>query len=296
MNSNDSQAIQLHQDVDLFREALSFTAAQTTFPAHLIEKDYFCSVLLAHLAAAEQGLVFKGATCLAKVHAGFYRLSEDLDFVIPMDVTASRRDRSRKAAGIKDAFVKTPRDFDCFEVTGPLLGANDSIQYLSSVRYVSRLDSQAEMIRVEISLREPLVRTAFAGQAQTLILDPISGTPLLPLVAVPSIDGIEAIAEKFRAAMTRREVAIRDFYDIDQAVGRMGIQIESAEFLALVRKKLAIPGNDAVNLGPNRLEQLRGQLDGRLKPVLRQKDFEAFNLDNAFAAVVQAAKTILGEE
>ena len=296
MNSNERQAIQIHEDVDLFREALSFTAAQTTFSAHLIEKDYFCSVLLAYLAAANEELVFKGGTCLAKVHAGFYRLSEDLDFVIPMDVAASRRDRSRKAAGLKDAFLKLPHDLDCFEVTGPLLGANNSTQYVASVRYVSQLSRQAEMVKVEIGLREPLVRPVISGQSQTLLLDPISGNPLVPLVTVPSIDGIESLAEKFRAAMTRREVAIRDFYDIDYAVRKLGIQTETTEFLELVRKKLAIPGNDPVNVGPDRLEQLRRQLDGRLKPVLRQNDFDAFNLDNAFAAVAQVARTMLAEE
>ena len=296
MNSNERQAIRIHEDIDLFREALSFTAAQTAFSAHLIEKDYFCSVLLAHLPAANEELVFKGGTCLAKVHAGFYRLSEDLDFVIPMDVEASRRDRSRKVAGLKDAFLKLPPDLDCFEVTEPLVGANDSTQYVGSIRYISQLSGQAEAVKVEISLREPLIRPVISGQSQTLLLDPISGNPLVPLVTVPSIDGIEALAEKFRAAMTRREVAIRDFYDIDYAVRKLGIQIETTEFPELVRKKLGIPGNDPVNVGPDRLEQLRRQLDGRLKPVLRQNDFEAFNLDNAFEAVAQVAKTMLAEK
>ena len=44
MNSNERQAIRIHEDLNLFREALSFTAAQRAFSAHLIEKDYFCSV------------------------------------------------------------------------------------------------------------------------------------------------------------------------------------------------------------------------------------------------------------
>jgi len=296
MNSNEHQAIRIHEDIDLFREALSFTAAQKTFSAHLIEKDYFCSVLLAHLPAASEELVFKGGTCLAKVHAGFYRLSEDLDFVIPMEVAASRRDRSRKAAGLKDAFGKLAGDLDCFEVTQPLVGANDSTQYVGGVRYISQLSGQAETVKVEISLREPLIRPVMSAQLQTLLLDPVSGNPLVPLVTVPSIDLTEAFSEKFRAAMTRREVAIRDFYDIDYAVRTLGIQVETSEFLELVRKKLAVPGNEPVNVGPDRLEQLRRQLAGRLKPVLRQNDFDAFNLDIAFAVVAKVAQAVLAEE
>ena len=296
MNSNDRQAIRIHEDIALFREALSFTAAQVGFAAGLIEKDYFCSVLLSHLPAASEELVFQGGTCLAKVHAGFYRLSEDLDFVIPMDVASSRRDRSHKAAGLKDAFNTLAGDLDCFEVTQPLLGANDSTQYVGSIRYISQLSGQAETVKVEISLREPLIRPVMAGQLQTLLLDPISGNPLVPLVTAPSIDLTEAFAEKFRAAMTRREVAVRDFYDIDHAVRTLGIQVETPEFLELVRKKLAVPGNEPVNVGPDRLDQLRGQLTGRLKPVLRQKDFDAFNLDSALAVVARAAQAVLAEE
>ncbi len=86
-------AIAFHEDTDLFPESLRYTAARTGFVARLIEKDYFCTLLLAHLAAADPRLVFKGATCLAKAHAGFYRLSEDLDFAISLSVTASRKER-----------------------------------------------------------------------------------------------------------------------------------------------------------------------------------------------------------
>ncbi len=72
--------LNLHEDETLFREAVNFTAARTGFGQRLIEKDYFCTVLLAYLAEHGGGpLVFKGGTCLAKVHADFYRLSEDLD-------------------------------------------------------------------------------------------------------------------------------------------------------------------------------------------------------------------------
>lgn len=83
MNKPEPIAIRTHEDRDWFLEAVNFTAATTGFSPRLIEKDYFCTVLLQHLATAGV-LVFKGGTCLAKVHGEFYRLSEDLDFVIPM--------------------------------------------------------------------------------------------------------------------------------------------------------------------------------------------------------------------
>ena len=101
MTMPEPPPIRTHQDPALFREAVNYTAAAIGFPSRLIEKDYFCTVLLQHLAGAGCGLVFEGGTCLAKVHAGFYRLSEDLDFVIPTPVGASRTERSRRARGLK---------------------------------------------------------------------------------------------------------------------------------------------------------------------------------------------------
>jgi hypothetical protein len=100
------------------------------------------------------------------------------------------------------------------------------------------------------------------------------------------------MAEKFRAVLTRQEAAIRDFYDIDYAVRKHEVRAEDADLIALVRQKLAVPGNDPVNIRPDRLAGLRGQLDTRLKPVLRERDFVEFDLDRAYEMVVHMAKSV----
>ena len=71
---------------ELFREALGYTEASTGFQASMIEKDYYCSLILDRLFDADTDLVFKGGTCLSKVYTDFYRMSEDLDFVLPVPV------------------------------------------------------------------------------------------------------------------------------------------------------------------------------------------------------------------
>ncbi|MBN2124216.1 MAG: nucleotidyl transferase AbiEii/AbiGii toxin family protein [Deltaproteobacteria bacterium] len=62
-------------DPDIFREALSYSEGITGLTASLIEKDYYCSLILHHLFSRETQLIFKGGTCLSKVYADFYRLS-----------------------------------------------------------------------------------------------------------------------------------------------------------------------------------------------------------------------------
>src|SRR5258707_15554599 len=108
MNAAKTEPIEIQDDTALFPEALRFTATETGFIPRLIEKDYFCTLVLRYLCASDTTLTFKGGTCLAKVHAGFYRLSEDLDFSISMPVTAARSARSRAADAFKAAVATLP--------------------------------------------------------------------------------------------------------------------------------------------------------------------------------------------
>ena len=103
------------------------------------------------------------------------------------------------------------------------------------------------------------------------------------------ISKAEAFAEKLRAALSRREVAIRDFFDIDYAVRKLGLHPQDAEMVRLVRTKLAVPGNEPVNVSEERLAALRQQLDPQLKSVLREQDFREFDVERAFGVVAAMA-------
>jgi predicted nucleotidyltransferase component of viral defense system len=287
-----SSFLQIHEDPVMFREAVNFTAAQTKFIPRLIEKDYFCTVLLDYLATADGSLVFKGGTCLAKVHAGFYRLSEDLDFVIPTSLSASRSERRSLSAGLKAAISQLPGKLNAFRIVKPLAGANNSTQYVAVVGYTSLLNQQGETVKIEAGLREPLLTQVLIGKAQTLLLNPVTGKPITPAIPVPCISRSEAMAEKLRAALSRREAAIRDFYDIDYAVRKWGFLPLETAMRELVRQKIAVPGNDPVDISPERMAALRQQLDTELKTVLREKDFREFDLERAFRIVTEVAAII----
>jgi predicted nucleotidyltransferase component of viral defense system len=293
MSKAELSAINAHEDKALFREAVQFTAAETGFVPRLIEKDYFCTVLLAYLAeAAGDGLVFKGGTCLTKVHSELYRLSEDLDFTIAVPVDAPRSERSKRARAAKAAFDRLAVDLPLFRTTESWRGANNSTQYLAAVGYESMLARQQETIKIEVSLREPLLAPVINGPAHTILRNPITSKPMIAPVSVRSIDKTEAMAEKSRAALSRREPAIRDYFDIDYAVRNRDLRLDDAEFIDQVRKKLAIPGNDPVDVGEARLTALRRQVEPQLRPVLRDREFGEFDLDRAFELCVRIAVAI----
>lgn len=290
MADSDAAGIRLHEDVPLFREALAFTAAKTGFNGQVIEKDYFCTVLLADFSRhGGANLIFKGGTCLAKVHAGFYRLSEDLDFAISMPVDASRSERSSATAAIKQAVAGVARRLSGFSCAAELKGANDCAQYNGLVSYRSLLSGEQETILIDVSVREPLLMPPAMLAARTVLIDPISGDPAVPGLNVTCINALEAMAEKFRAALSRRDVAIRDFYDLDYAMQHLSLNLGSPSFVDMVRHKLAIPENPPVDVGDERIAALRRQFVAKLKTVLQEKDFRNFDLDRAISLVVNMA-------
>jgi hypothetical protein len=63
------------------------------------------------------------------------------------------------------------------------------------------------------------------------------------------------------------------------------------QLIELVRQKLAVPGNERVDVSATRLVTLRvrAQVYAQLKPVLRAVDFAEFDLDRAFASVAGVA-------
>lgn len=293
MNAHEVPAIGVHEDVALFREAIRFTSAETGFIPRLIEKDYFCTVLLQHLLRRDATLIFKGGTCLAKVHAGFYRLSEDLDFSISTPFESTRAERSRSAVGFKAAFRRIPDELPAFTIVEAVAGANSSRQYAATIGYASALGSNPETIKIEVGLREPMLTPVLMAQVQTLLLDPVRGRPMVDAMSLPCISPTEAMAEKLRAALTRRDVAVRDFYDVDHAVRHLGLDVAQKELVGLLARKLAVPDNGPIDVSDDRLLALRRQVDAQLRSVLRPQDFEQFDLDRAFGIIRGIAQSVL---
>jgi predicted nucleotidyltransferase component of viral defense system len=268
-----------HEDFPRFRDALTSSEAESGFSARLIEKDYYCSLLLHYLSGLfEQGPVFKGGTCLSKVHAEFFRLSEDLDFSVPLRPVATRSERRQAASPIKEHFAGISARLAWFEEAAPFAAHNELRQYNGQFAYRSAVTGEREFIRVEVSLREEHLMPPELLPARTLLRDPHTGQPALAPVSVRVLHVQEAYAEKVRAALTRREPAIRDFFDLDHAVRRILFDHRDRTMLDLVAAKLSVAGNRPVDLSEAKVAKLRDQVETHLRPVLRTMDYEAFDL------------------
>jgi predicted nucleotidyltransferase component of viral defense system len=287
----------VHFATEEFLSALAHTAAETGFSQRLIEKDYFCTLVLYELAPGfKAGLLFKGGTSLSKVHAGFYRLSEDLDFAISVPTDAKRRIRRERIAPIKELFAAIPDRQPSFRITGSFAGHNESKQYLGRLSYVSAVTRNDESIIVEVSLREPVLTEPLRRPARTLLSSPTSAGARIedPMVIVLSV--AETYAEKLRAALSRREPKIRDFYDIGHALKDGMIDLARTDLLRLVAKKLAVAGNDPVDASPYKLEILSRQLETELKAVLRPADYDGFDLPGTYQAIADFAEDLFDQK
>jgi predicted nucleotidyltransferase component of viral defense system len=76
--------LNLHQNNELFRDAVLAASQRFGIPEIYVEKDYWVTLVLNkifHSTLADQ-IVFKGGTSLSKCHQLIHRFSEDIDLVV----------------------------------------------------------------------------------------------------------------------------------------------------------------------------------------------------------------------
>jgi hypothetical protein len=67
---------------------------------------------------------------------------------------------------------------------------------------------------------------------------------------------------------------------------------DDEQLIDLVRQKIRILGNEPINASKPRLRELRQQVQAQLKPVLRENDFQNFDLDRAFGIIFDMAARV----
>lgn len=279
-----------HENPNAFAQSLAATAASTGFSQRFIEKDYFCSLVLQNFTPLfPVGLVFKGGTALSKVHLDFFRLSEDLDFCISTPNGMPRSKRRETIAPIKAhvASIASRCPYFSAEQSEGLIGHREGTQYSGTIAYASQVTGIRESIKIEVSLREPILMPVFSAQAATLLRDPFNGKPLLATIAVATLTREETYAEKLRAALTRQEVAIRDYFDIFYAWQAEAVSFRDPAFLALFREKLALSDYQGEGISSLMKEELERQSKRDLPGLVRARDCDAFDLNAVIGEILR---------
>jgi predicted nucleotidyltransferase component of viral defense system len=76
--------MKLHENIELYKDAITATAQQMGIAEIYVEKDYWVTLALYNIFSSEVGsqAVFKGGTALSKCYKTIDRFSEDIDMVI----------------------------------------------------------------------------------------------------------------------------------------------------------------------------------------------------------------------
>lgn len=277
----------IHNDKELFIEAINVTADQYNFSHNLIEKDYYLSLFLNRLYAASNELIFKGGTCLNKIYAGFYRLSEDLDFMI--DCNNSTRSLRREQADLIRNTISNIAN-EPFSLSKEISGHSLSRQYIGEILYLSVFGGYGK-IKIEISLREPLLLPANISKGNCLLINPITLGNETFDEKIRCYSKEEAYAEKIRALFTRKNIASRDIYDIYYAL-KTGIISINKKIIHSAKIKISKNDNSNIHTPYNIISMMKKNMDGELKPVLRESDYSQFNIEEAENIVSEIYKMI----
>jgi len=273
-------------DRDRLQQIIPFIAEKFKFRLETIEKDYYLTLILNNIEShLSDKIIFKGGTLLNKIHLNYHRLSEDIDFTyFSSDSIETRSGRSRAITPIREKMAEFLKLLDLKSKKPEGEGFNNSTQYVFNISYSSFISGKDENIKLEISLRQTPVDKPVHNIVDHFYKDPFTGEDLIPRNKILSLTLDEAVAEKLKAAVARRDIAIRDYYDL-WFISEKKFDFKNKHFLSIFKKKLEeekYRTNFSHNFGLDQksIELLNKQIPAELMPVIRIG--ETFNLDKVF--------------
>jgi predicted nucleotidyltransferase component of viral defense system len=270
-------------DKKILKDIIYYLSDEQGFVASVIEKDFHLTRILNRVNEyLSTDIVFKGGTLLNKVYLNYHRLSEDLDFEFRDKVDLSTRGKRSKA--IIPIREKMPKFLNVLELTSDNpegKGFNNSTQYLFNIQYQSVLLDKKENVKLEISLRQPPFLKTEQVAINHFFQDPFTGKDLIEKGKVLALSLEESVAEKLKAAISRINPAIRDYYDLGHFI-RNKFDFNRSDFLKMVDKKLRFDGykkDYSYNLGLSEqaIQELKRSINANLILMIRRD--EKFDLD-----------------
>ncbi|MBN2755093.1 MAG: nucleotidyl transferase AbiEii/AbiGii toxin family protein [Candidatus Goldbacteria bacterium] len=276
----------IHRNKRQFSEVLERTSGRTGFPLRLLEKDYYLTILLGGMnEKLDENLIFKGGTCLNKIYFEYFRLSEDLDFTLVLpEQKSTKGKRSAAMKKIKNSIKEYTENLGLrLDESGPA-GRNESRQYVYYMEYDSVITGAVDHVKFEVGLRANPCLPAHLKEVKHVFKNPFTEEDLFKAGNVKCMQLPEIAAEKLRAAVTRKTIAPRDFFDLHYLIMNK-FDFKSLEFKELAAKKFEEDGFTRElkmyynNLRPpEEIESMVLRFEDELYPVLTQEAKERFDL------------------
>ena len=188
-----------------------------------IEKDYIISWIIWGIYnnyTLKDALIFKGGTCIKKVHIENYRFSEDIDFTLnPTIEKTISNDEIYSAFGEIFVEIKDAANIDLsIPEDSKEIHESDSIKFF--VEYIGPLGGKGGHVKTDISRGE---RLEFDVEQRNM-LDQYSDLAEGGELTIQSYGLEEIVIEKMAALMGR--TIPRDLYDFEYLTNMEGIELQ----------------------------------------------------------------------
>lgn len=253
------------------------------FEKSKFEKDFLLTLILVKFWEKYPDLVFKWWTCLNKIYFPYFRLSEDLDFVINKDIWRTARQTLLKK--YEEDFIKD-LSILWLKLREERSKYDEHKLAMFTFEYNSILDNSLQTIKIDISLKNKLYLPTFSWEIKSDFKDTFLEENIFWKHFINCINLHESLAEKLRASLTRKEPAIRDFFDIWYVKTNSDFDFENIEFRKLLDIKLK-EVDYKYTLEEN-FDNLKKQVQTDLKPVLND-DF-LFNFEEIYKFILSFKK------
>ena len=266
---------------EILLEMLSSGQSQG-FSIYKLEKDFYLTILLIIISKNFPELVFKWWTCLNKIYFDYYRLSEDLDFVLIYEWW--RKSRKTVLEQYKQNFSQLFAPI-WFTIIDQRTKYNEDSQGIFEFEYTSLIDGSNDKIKIDIRIETQLKKVPINKEIIAIYQDPISDKAFFQNHTIQVMDLDEIFAEKMRAALTRIEPAIRDFFDIHYAKQK-AFNFENIK--DLIQEKVAEVDFVYTIDQEGVFEELQRQVKTELDPVLKEN--YDFNLQEIYQFILSHKK------
>lgn len=257
--------------------------------SYKFEKDFLLTIILIKISKEEKykSIVFKWGTCLNKVYFSYFRLSEDLDFVLTNTFPSEKKTRIKELRKLKNYLIEDLKVL-WLEILNPYNNTKaDKLLRLLTFEYNSLIDNSKQTIKIDISWKEPLLKEPYNWKIKAVFKEPLLWEPLFnENHYINCIDIKESVAEKLRAAQTRKRAAIRDFFDLFYMKEIQNFDFKDNEFLNLYKEKMKYADNFTPLLEIKK--DLKVKVETELYPVLLDRFW--FNFEDIFDFVVNFNK------
>ncbi|MEI6047852.1 MAG: nucleotidyl transferase AbiEii/AbiGii toxin family protein [Bacteroidota bacterium] len=197
-----------------------------------MEKDYIISWILWGIYNHDNlkdALIFKGGTCLKKIHFEDYRFSEDIDFTLNPALKQTITDKEIYDS-FNDIFTKIKDDANInLSIPEDSKEVHESGGMKFFIDYTGPLGGKGDHVKTDISRGEKL---EFDVEQRTM-LNQYSDIEKEGVIIIQSYGLEEIVIEKMAALMGR--TIPRDLYDFEYLTNTEGIELQDV-FIEFQRK------------------------------------------------------------